>query len=78
MLGVSPHWEKGRTRPGWRAPVVGRASVLQALLRDRQAQRGWLGPGDVINTWPLPRLREFLRKDHRQRGAHGIRPEPPA
>jgi len=26
------------------------------------AQRGWLTPGDVINTWPLPRLREFLRK----------------
>ena len=26
------------------------------------AQRGWLVPGDVINTWPLPRLREFLRK----------------
>ena len=26
------------------------------------AQRGWLAPGDVIYTWPLPRLREFLRK----------------
>ncbi|MGO9277044.1 MAG: PHP domain-containing protein, partial [Streptosporangiaceae bacterium] len=26
------------------------------------AQRGWLTPADVINTWPLPRLREFLRK----------------
>ncbi len=26
------------------------------------AQRGWLTPGDVINTWPLGRLREFLRK----------------
>ncbi|MGH3241812.1 MAG: DNA polymerase/3'-5' exonuclease PolX [Spirillospora sp.] len=26
------------------------------------AQRGWLTPGDVINTWPLDRLREFLRK----------------
>jgi DNA polymerase (family X) len=26
------------------------------------AQRGWLTAGDVINTWPLPRLREFLRK----------------
>ena len=26
------------------------------------AQRGWLTPDDVINTWPLPRLREFLRK----------------
>jgi DNA polymerase (family 10) len=26
------------------------------------AQRGWLAAGDVINTWPLDRLREFLRK----------------
>ena len=26
------------------------------------AQRGWLTPDDVINTWPLPRLKEFLRK----------------
>ncbi len=27
------------------------------------AQRGWLTPDDVINTWPLGRLRVFLRKD---------------
>jgi DNA polymerase (family X) len=27
------------------------------------AQRGWLTPDDVINTWPLERLRAFLRKD---------------
>lgn len=27
------------------------------------AQRGWLTPDDVINTWPLRRLRGFLRKD---------------
>src|SRR3954447_660737 len=27
------------------------------------AQRGWLAPDDVINTWPLDRLRAFLRKD---------------
>jgi DNA polymerase (family 10) len=27
------------------------------------AQRGWLTPDDVINTWPLARLRAFLRKD---------------
>ncbi|RMI39656.1 DNA polymerase/3'-5' exonuclease PolX [Streptomyces triticirhizae] len=27
-----------------------------------QAQRGWLGPDDVINTWTLTRLRRFLRK----------------
>ncbi|MEV5829875.1 DNA polymerase/3'-5' exonuclease PolX [Spirillospora sp. NPDC052242] len=26
------------------------------------AQRGWLTPDDVINTWPLARLREFLKK----------------
>jgi DNA polymerase (family X) len=26
------------------------------------AQRGWLTPDDVINAWPLPRLRAFLRK----------------
>jgi DNA polymerase (family X) len=26
------------------------------------AQRGWLTPEDVINTWPLDRLRDFLRK----------------
>ena len=27
-----------------------------------QAQRGWLTPEHVINSWPLPRLQEFLRK----------------
>jgi len=26
------------------------------------AQRGWLTPDDVINTWPLNRLRAFLRQ----------------
>jgi DNA polymerase (family 10) len=26
------------------------------------AQRGWLTPDDVINTWPLEKLRAFLRK----------------
>ena len=26
------------------------------------AQRGWLTSGDVVNTWPLEKLREFLRK----------------
>jgi DNA polymerase (family 10) len=26
------------------------------------AQRGWLTAEDVINTWPLTRLRKFLRK----------------
>ncbi|MGW0734850.1 DNA polymerase/3'-5' exonuclease PolX [Streptomyces sp. NPDC002851] len=27
------------------------------------AQRGWLTADDVINTWTLPRLRRFLRKE---------------
>ncbi|MGR6969420.1 DNA polymerase/3'-5' exonuclease PolX [Streptomyces cynarae] len=27
------------------------------------AQRGWLTPDDVINTWPLRRLRRFLARD---------------
>jgi DNA polymerase (family 10) len=26
-----------------------------------QAQRGWLTPEDVINAWPLTKLRTFLR-----------------
>ena len=26
------------------------------------AQRGWLTADDVINTWPLTRLREFIAK----------------
>ncbi|MEU6162219.1 DNA polymerase/3'-5' exonuclease PolX [Streptomyces sp. NPDC047130] len=29
------------------------------------ARRGWLTPDDVINTWPLSRLRRFLRKGRR-------------
>ncbi|WP_431046242.1 DNA polymerase/3'-5' exonuclease PolX [Streptomyces sp. P1-3] len=32
------------------------------------AQRGWLTPDDIINTWPLQRLRRFLR-DGRKRSA---------
>ncbi|MGO4757574.1 PHP domain-containing protein, partial [Streptomyces sp. 2MCAF27] len=36
------------------------------------AQRGWLTPDDVINTWPLTRLRRFLRKDRNDRkDGHG-------
>jgi len=27
-----------------------------------QAQRGWLTADDVINAWPLQKLRRFLRK----------------
>ena len=27
------------------------------------AQRGWVGPAQVVNTWPLARLRRFLAKD---------------
>ncbi|WP_225822115.1 DNA polymerase/3'-5' exonuclease PolX [Streptomyces naphthomycinicus] len=30
------------------------------------AQRGWLTPDDVINTWPLARLRRFLRTGGRR------------
>ncbi|GLY66570.1 DNA polymerase/3'-5' exonuclease PolX [Amycolatopsis taiwanensis] len=30
------------------------------------AQRGWLTPDDVINTWPLTKLRAFLRKGSRR------------
>jgi DNA polymerase (family 10) len=26
------------------------------------AQRGWLTADDVITTWPLPQLTNFLRK----------------
>jgi DNA polymerase (family 10) len=33
------------------------------------AQRGWLTPDDVINTWPLDRLRAFLAKDRWPRTA---------
>jgi DNA polymerase (family X) len=29
------------------------------------AQRGWLTKDDVINTWPLTKLRRFLRKGRR-------------
>ena len=31
------------------------------------AQRGWLTPDDVIKTWPLDRLRAFLRKGRSRR-----------
>jgi DNA polymerase (family X) len=34
-----------------------------------QAQRGWLTAADVINTWPLDKLRDFLRKG-RQKTRH--------
>jgi DNA polymerase (family 10) len=27
------------------------------------AQRGWLTKDDVIDAWPLAKLRRFLRKD---------------
>jgi DNA polymerase (family X) len=32
------------------------------------AQRGWLTPDDVINTWPLDKLRAFLAKGRRHGG----------
>jgi DNA polymerase (family 10) len=28
-----------------------------------QARRAWLTPDQVVNTWPLPRLRRFLAKE---------------
>jgi DNA polymerase (family 10) len=34
------------------------------------AQRGWVSPGEVINTWPLERLRGFLAKGRRLSTAH--------
>ncbi|MBF6468239.1 DNA polymerase/3'-5' exonuclease PolX [Nocardia beijingensis] len=30
------------------------------------AQRGWAGPEQVVNTWPVRRLRRFLAKKNRQ------------
>ncbi|HSR84125.1 MAG TPA: DNA polymerase/3'-5' exonuclease PolX [Streptosporangiaceae bacterium] len=33
------------------------------------AQRGWLTADDVVNTWPLPRLTEFLGKGSVRTGA---------
>jgi DNA polymerase (family 10) len=42
------------------------------------AQRGWLTPDDVINTWPLDRLQEFIEAK-RERLAHaGAGPRRPA
>jgi DNA polymerase (family 10) len=38
------------------------------------AQRGWLTADDVITTWPLARLTEFLRK--RRPARYGLRPTP--
>jgi DNA polymerase (family 10) len=32
------------------------------------AQRGWVSPGQVINTWPIEKLRSFLAKGGRQHG----------
>ncbi|MBH5338294.1 DNA polymerase/3'-5' exonuclease PolX [Streptomyces pactum] len=32
------------------------------------AQRGWLTGDDIINTWPLQRLRRFLREGRRRTG----------
>jgi DNA polymerase (family X) len=32
------------------------------------AQRGWVTKGEVINTWPLSRLKKFLAKGRSARG----------
>jgi DNA polymerase (family 10) len=42
------------------AHAIGHLAVMRYGVGT--AQRGWLTPDDVINTWPLRRLREFLRK----------------
>ena len=41
------------------AHAVGHLAVMRYGIGT--AQRGWLTPGDVINTWPLPRLMAFLQ-----------------
>jgi DNA polymerase (family 10) len=38
------------------------AELFRACARTGTAQRGWLTPDDVINTWPLNRLTAFLAK----------------
>jgi DNA polymerase (family X) len=40
------------------------------------AQRGWVSPGEVINTWPLERLRGFLAKGHLSTAHHRARSRP--
>jgi DNA polymerase (family X) len=42
------------------AHAVGHLDVMRYGIGT--AQRGWLGPDEVINTWPLDRLTAFLRK----------------
>jgi DNA polymerase (family X) len=50
-------------RIGKRPPVeVDFGELFRACARTGTAQRGWLTPDDVINTWPLDTLRAFLRK----------------
>jgi histidinol phosphatase-like PHP family hydrolase len=39
--------------------LIGRRAHRRQLGR---RQRGWLTPDDVINTWPLDRLQEFLHR----------------
>jgi DNA polymerase (family X) len=41
------------------AHAVGHLDVMRYGVGT--AQRGWLSPDDVINTWPLPRLMAFLQ-----------------
>jgi DNA polymerase (family 10) len=53
-------------RHGVRFAINSDAHSVPQLANQRfgvaMAQRGWLGPEDVINTWSLTRLRSFLRK----------------
>jgi DNA polymerase (family 10) len=48
------------------AHAVGHLDVMRYGIGT--AQRGWLGPDEVINTWPLDRLTAFL---HAKRGRGG-------
>jgi DNA polymerase (family 10) len=52
------------TRHGVRFAIDSDAHAIGHLDHMRYgvgiAQRGWLSPADVINTWPLPKLRRFL------------------
>ncbi len=54
------------TRHGVRFAIDSDAHAIGHLDHMRYgvgvAQRGWLSPADVINTWPLPKLRRFLAR----------------
>lgn len=47
------------------AHAIGHLHVMRYGIG--MAQRGWLTPDDVINTWPLTRLRKFVSDKRKQR-----------